>query len=222
METIAVYFSPLASTKIAAAVGLGLAYHMALIYTNMAGQSFGVSSGPSNQMQRQTPVAAFQAILEMADNTPSGFGTIASDPKNNHAFLKGHPEDYYTQNHLGEEYPHAIALTGTDLSARWTTIVRTYAKIGTYHLTYSPLNQNSNSVAGSALKAAGIPIPFSSATQFAPAVFTDLTRFERDRLVSGATRPAADPLPFWGRNSSATAQATEPPSLPIAPPSARR
>ena len=96
------------------------------------------------------------------------------------------------------------------LSIEWATIVRTYAKIGTLHLTYSPLNQHSSTVAGSALDAAGIPIPFSSDTQFAPAVFTDLTRYERDRLVSGATRPAADPLPFWGRNSSATAQATEP------------
>ena len=176
IETIAIYFSPLASTKVASVVGLGLAYHMALVYTDSAGRSFGASSGPSNQATAQTPALALSAILDSARNMPSNFGTLASDPKNNHLFLKGHPEDYYTQDFEGTEYPHATALQGRDLSAQWTSILTTYATIGRMHLTYSPVSQNSNSMAGTALRNAGIRIPFSIATKFAPAMFTKLPR----------------------------------------------
>jgi len=180
MESITVYFSALASTKVAAYVGLGLAYHMALVYTDHTGTSFAVSSGPSNQMTQQTPSLALQAIIQTIDNTPSGFGTLASDPKNNHPFTKGLPEDYYTQDEMGVEDPHATAMIAPDLSANWRVIVSTYAEIGALHLTYSPISQNSNSMAGSALLQAGIPIPFSSASKFAPAVFTDLRHAKAD------------------------------------------
>ncbi len=180
METIAIYFSPLASTKILAGVGFGLAYHMALVYTNASGLSFGASSGPSDHMTAQTPGYAIHALADMANDRPSAFGLLVSDPNNNHPFVIGHPEDYYTQDFTGEAYPSAVVATGSDLSARWRLILQTYTKIGGLHLTYSPLSQNSNSLAGSALRRAGLQIPFSSRTVFAPAEFTDLTetRFE--------------------------------------------
>ena len=174
IETIAIYFSPLASTKIAATIGLGLAYHIAVVYTNGAGQSFGASSGPSNQSTHQTPALAFDAILASAKNQPSEFGTLKSDPKNNHAFLRGHPEDYYTQDFDGTAYPHIVAIEGSNLSAQWQTILASYTMVSNLRLTYSPVSQNSNSMAGTALRRAGIAIPFSAATKFAPAMFTIL------------------------------------------------
>ena len=174
IETIVVYYSPLAATKIAAYVGLGLAYHMAIIYTNGAGVSFGVSSGPSIQSTQQTPPHALRAIWDTALNAPSDFGTLVSDPKNDHAFVKGRPEDYYTQDFEGQEFPHALIASGRDLSLRWRTIVTTYQAIGRLHLTYSPVSQNSNSMAGAALRKAGLPIPFSVEARFAPALFTQL------------------------------------------------
>ena len=174
IETIVVYYSPLASTKVAAAVGLGLAYHMAIIYTNQAGQSFGVSSGPSKQSTAQTPVHALHAVIDMMSNAPSAFGTLMSDPNNNHPFQKGFPEDYYTQDFMGQEYPHTTVLTGRDVSSQWGSIVATYATVGGLGLTYSPVSQNSNSMAGTALRRAGIRIPFSVDARFAPAAFTHL------------------------------------------------
>ena len=176
METIAVYFSPLASTKVAALIGLGMAYHMALVYTDRTGQSFGASSGPSNVRTAQSPGYAFSAIINMTTEMPSAFGTLVSDPKNNHSFVLGLPEDYYTQDALGEAYPHVVAVQGGDLSAQWRSILHTYTAVGSLRLTYSPLTQNSNSMAGTALRQAGIPIPFSSATKFSPALFTNLLR----------------------------------------------
>ena len=174
IETITIYFSPLPSTKIATVIGLDLAYHMALVYTNAAGESFGASSGPSDQSTRQTPASALTSLVASARNAPSDFGTLLSDPKNNHLFIIGRPEDYYTQDYEGTPYPHAMAMSGRDLSAQWHSILDTYTIVGKMRLTYSPISQNSNSMAGTALRKAGIPIPFSAQTKFAPALFTIL------------------------------------------------
>lgn len=174
MDTIAIYYTPLTSTKVAEVIGLGQAYHMALVYTDGGGRSFGASSGPSNHTTAQTPALALSAAFASATGVPSAFGILLSDPVNNHAFKKGRPEDYYTQDDEGEPYPSTVVLTGQDLSARWQTILRSYVAVGKLKLTYSPISQNSNSMAGTALRAAGIPIPFSSKTWFVPAVFTRL------------------------------------------------
>ncbi len=182
METITLYFSPLESTRIIEYVGLGLAHHIGIVYTNKDGQSFGVSSGPSVQSTLQTPPNALRAIVRMADDSPSDFGTLISDPHNNTPFIKGRMTDYYTQDYEGKEMPHAIAAQGQDLSAQWATIVKTYAAIGKMGLTYSPTSQNSNSMAGEALRRAGIPVPFSASARFAPAVFTHLPAYECELL----------------------------------------
>lgn len=174
METIAIYYTPLSSTKVATVIGLGEAHHMALVYTDGRGRSFGASSGPSNHMTAQTPGLAISAALSSAMGRPSVFGTLLSDPANNHPFSKGHPDDYYTQDDEGEPYPVTLVASGRDLSAQWQTILRTYVAVGRLKLAYSPISQNSNSMAGAALRAAGIRIPFSSKTWFVPAVFTRL------------------------------------------------
>jgi hypothetical protein len=178
METITVYYSPLDGTRIVEYVGLKIAHHIGIIYTNSAGQSFGVSSGPSIQSTQQTPDNALRALTNQASNEPSDFGTLVSDPHNNTPFVKGRPDDYYTQDYMGREFPHALAMQGTDLSAQWATIVKSYAAIGNMHLTYSPVSQNSNSMAGEALRRAGIRVPFSVDAKFAPAEFTHLPAYQ--------------------------------------------
>ncbi len=174
MDTIAIYYTPLTSTKVAEVIGLGEAYHMALVYTDSRGRSYGASSGPSNHMTAQTPGLAVAAAFASTMGVPSAFGTLLPDPANDHAFIKGRPEDYYTQDDEGDPYPFTIALRGENLSVQWQTILRTYVAVGRLSLTYSPITQNSNSMAGAALRAAGIAIPFSSKTWFVPAVFTRL------------------------------------------------
>jgi hypothetical protein len=114
----------------------------------------------------------------MASNKPSDFGTLVADPHNNTQFVKGRMDDYYTQDYQGKEFPHALAMQGKDLSAQWAIIVKTYAAIGSMGLTYVPTSQNSNSMAGEALRRAGIPVPFSSYAHFAPGEFTYLPAYQ--------------------------------------------
>ena len=174
IETIAVYYSPLESTKVTRLVGFGMAYHMAIVYTDRAGNSYGASSGPSDNASPQTPANALKAIVFMADQQPSSFGTLVADPSNDHVFIEGHAEDYYTKDREGRAYPHSLVTRGKDLSASWASILRTYADVDRLALTYSPTSQNSNSLAGTALRRAGLAPAFSSATVFAPGLFTQL------------------------------------------------
>lgn len=175
MESIVLYFSPLASTKIATLVGLGMAFHVAIVYTDSTGLSFGVSSGPSSHGALQTPGSALRAIVDAALERPSSFGILISDPANGHPFARGSRDDYYTHDLSGEAFPAYPVLTGGNLSATWALIVSSYAKVGSLKLTYSPITQNSNSMAGTALRHAGIAIPSSISTRFAPGLFDDLT-----------------------------------------------
>ena len=171
-ETFAVYYSPLNSTTAVGYLGLGMAYHMAIVYTDAAGRSYGVSSGPSNLSAAPTPAHAFSALFDMANNAPSSFGTLVSDPHNNTPFIKGTPADYYTQNREGQAYPHTTVLKGRDLADRWTAIVQTYEHVGQLRMSYSPVSQNSNSLAGTALRRAGVTLAFSHQDVFAPGLFT--------------------------------------------------
>ena len=172
METIAVYYTALTSTKLAASLGFAIASHMAIVYTNKAGVSFGVSSGPSYHLMLQSALQILEPVGATASNSPSGFGVLMADPQNNHPFHIRQPEDYYTQEDDGTPFSSAVVASGHDLSAQWRTIVTTYEAVDSVHLTYSPISQNSNSMAGTALRAAKLPIPFSSATPFAPGAFT--------------------------------------------------
>ena len=186
METIAVFYTPLASTKLAAVLGFAVASHMALVYTNAAGQSFGVSSGPSIHLMLQNPLQMIEPVVASATNMPSGFGVLMSDPNNNHVFVMRHPEDYYTQDYDGTPFPSATVARGKDLSAKWRVIVSTYQSVGSLKLTYSPVSQNSNSMAGTALRASGLRIPFTRETPFVPAVFTRLPVSVAEMSLSGS------------------------------------
>ena len=174
-ETLAIYYSPLSSTSIARFVGLGTAYHMALVYTDAAGRSYGASSGPSDLAAEQTPSNALSALLAAADGAPaSAFGTLVSDPRNNTAFTIDGAGDFYTHDPQGHPYPSEVVAHGRDLSGQWGVILRIYARIGRMHLPYSPISQNSNSVAATALRRAGIAVQFSKTTPFTPGIFAQL------------------------------------------------
>ena len=173
-ETLTIYYSPLDSTKVARELGFGMAYHMALVYTDKAGVSHGASSGPSDLRTPQTPTHALTAVLASFDDAPSAFGTLASDPRNDTPFVKGGSGDDYTRGGAGRPYPSSIVLRGKDLSARWSSILGTYARIGAMKLTYSPVTQNSNSLAATALSRAGVRLAYSSGTVFVPGAFTQL------------------------------------------------
>ncbi len=184
METIVVYYTPLLSTRIVAYVGLSMASHMGIVYTNSAGQSFGVTSGPSNVRTRQTPAHALSALYYVWSNSPSSFGTLVSDKNNNKPFEKGRLADYFTQDSEGNQYPHVVVLQGGDISQKWAMIVKAYRDIGQLRLTYSPTSQNSNSMAATALRNAGISVPSSSQTAYVPGSFTCLPDTE-ERLQMG-------------------------------------
>ena len=174
VETLTIYFSPLDSTRVARYFGLGMAYHMAIVYTDRNGVSRAVSSGPSDSKAPQTPRLALSAVFASFDDQPSTFGTLASDPGNDEPFVRGSAADHSTKDDAGHVYRHVTVLHGADLSVRWKSIVRTYARIGAMKLTYSPVTQNSNSLATTALRRAGVTLAFSSDTVFVPGAFTDL------------------------------------------------
>ncbi len=195
-ESLEVYFSPLPSTLVTRYAGFGMAYHMAIVYTDRTGTSFGASSGPSDLTAAQTPHNAAQALLAMANDGASSFGALVSDPKNDTPFVIGRDGDYYTRGRDGQTYPHALMLKGRDLSPQWTLILQTYVLVGAQDLPYSPTTQNSNSLAGTALRRIGIGAAFSSGTVFAPGIFTELpfpltTRPDREVPDSGFAHPTA-------------------------------
>ena len=173
-ETLAVYYTPLKSTEGARQVGFGMAYHMAIVYTDHTGRSYGVSAIPSNLKTPQTPGNMFNAVFDTADNRPSTFGLLVAEANNNRAFVKNGAGDYYTHDKQGHAYPRSLVMRGTNLSAQWASIVWTYARISKLGLTYSPMTQNSNSMAGTALRRAGIGLDFSSNTYFTPGAFNPL------------------------------------------------
>ena len=174
LEKLEVVFSPLDSTEVARYLGLGKAFHMALVYTDRDGISRGASSGPSALAVAQTPALALDAMLASFHDEPSAFGTLASDPDNNKPFMAGSEADHFSKDGAGQPYIKVTVLRGDDLSARWASILQTYARTAAMGLSYSPVSQNSNSLAATALARAGIRMPYSSETVFAPGAFTEL------------------------------------------------
>ena len=178
-ETLTAYYSPLPSTGVARFVGLGMAYHMALVYTDADGRSYGASSGPSDLASGQTPRNALSALVAAAADAPvSAFGTLVSDPRNGTPFTIDGAGDSYTHDGRGCPYPSEVVAHSRDLRSQWAVILRTYAGVGRMHLPYSPISQNSNTVAATALRRAGLDVRFSKSTPFAPGLFTRLPDVE--------------------------------------------
>ena len=153
-ESITVYFEPLGQ------VGGVTYYHETLIYTNSAGVSQYLTSGPSGSF---TPTGNVNALSQMsaasdnqATNQPSAWGTLQAAPVG--IVPSGGIEGLTTSDtsNPNATYASTIIATCTDLSAQWSTMVSTAQQISSQNLTYSPLTQNSNSMANSAIYAAGL------------------------------------------------------------------
>jgi hypothetical protein len=175
-ETIAIYYTPLSSTEAARQIGFGLAYHMALVYTDKQGRSFGASAVPSNHATAQTPRNMLSALFDTAAERASEFGTLVAETNNDHPFVRDGAGDRYTHDREGRHFPRRVVARGADLSAQWQSIVATYVDVSKLGLTYSPLTQNSNSLAAEALRRIGYEPDFSSQSFFTPGAFTRLPR----------------------------------------------
>jgi hypothetical protein len=160
-ETISVVFQPVEGTG-------GTAYHETLVYTNSSGQSYFCSSGPTNPIAQGDWVKGLEAWAlegdaqaDMACITPSFLGTLTASGTTDVFFdpsVAGGP----TRDDDGNPYPSVVIATGSSLGSQWSTIASTYSSVSSEDLTYSMLQQNSNSLASTALTEAGLSLPATS------------------------------------------------------------
>ncbi|SRR5579883_2834482 len=153
-------------------------YHETLVYTNSSGEQFIATAGPNGSPPAGN--SQFYDVSEAgsaaASGTTSVYGTLAtqSGPISNfsQAALTGWLGTSSNPN------PSEVLATGADLSSKWDDITQSYATIGGENLAYSPLTQNSNSTATSAMLDAGLTPPTDTGmlgSYWAPAAGTDLT-----------------------------------------------
>ena len=161
-------------------------YHETLVYTNSQGQTFFTSIGPTNDANEIGASSAqlsatVSAASDVASNTPSQYGTLLAQI--NQAFNSSNSTGV-THGQNGTAYFSETVDFGFDLSSEWNTINATYASISNAGLTYSPLTQNSNSTATTALLAADITPPSFAggffATYWTPGASTTLTSVTTD------------------------------------------
>lgn len=159
-ETITVYFKPLGSFD-------GTTYyHETLVYTNSNNQSFytqAFASDPTPAAVAGGPASAAAALADAmaaaAINGPSPFGTL--QVQTNVAFNPS----VVANSSLGitndgfNIFPSQTVAEGSNLSSQWAEINAAFENIGNEDIPYSPLTQNSNSTANSALEDAGIALP---------------------------------------------------------------
>ena len=131
-------------------------YHETLVYTDANGQQFIATAGPT-----QNPGNNSYTFSQAADAASNGTSSVYGNLGTTVASISS-----FSQNDIdrmlgitGNPNPSEVVATGTDLSQQWNAIVYAEQQIANQGLPYSPLTQNSNSVASSALTAAGISPP---------------------------------------------------------------
>ncbi|TFZ54491.1 hypothetical protein E4V01_25105, partial [Methylorubrum sp. Q1] len=147
------------------------AYHITLVYINNRGQSFYTSAGPTIPASPDASTS-LGASKDAVEGRATAYGVLGykteqfdiNDPSNPTMIDKDSGIPYQTK----------ILSQGTNLSSQWNTILETYHSISTLGVPYSPGWQNSNSVAGTALRKAGISIPFDSSSKWAPGLLLQL------------------------------------------------
>jgi hypothetical protein len=153
-ETISVYFEPLGTFN-------GLNYfHETIVYTNSSGQNFFLTSGPTIAASASGS-NVIGALSDEIANTPSAFGVLFSPGSQQ---LTSANAVGITQSSSGVPFTSTVVDTGTDLSAVYQTMVNEEQSLNGQNLTYSPLTQNSNSYATTALMAAGVTPPAAGIT----------------------------------------------------------
>lgn len=131
-------------------------YHETLIYTDATGAKHLATAYATT-----IPPGSLGALSEAASTAtagkPSPYGVMVTET----AKVSDLPQA--SQDHwLGtaeSPYPSIVVSKGADLGTQWRAIQDTYKEIGDQKFAYSPLTQNSNSAASTALHAAGIPLP---------------------------------------------------------------
>jgi autotransporter passenger strand-loop-strand repeat protein len=151
-ETISVVYEKLGS------IGGQAYYHETLVYKNAAGDIVAIAtSGPTISPPGNQFFPFSESAVAAKIGLPSLYGFL-------HATI-GAPSDFQQTDLdrlLGTAAsPNAseVAVTGLDLSSQWNVIVQKEQQISSENLPYSPFSQNSNSMATTALVAAGIQPP---------------------------------------------------------------
>jgi hypothetical protein len=177
MESITVVYSFISAPDIPLVGGVAV-FHETLLYTNAQGQQFIATAQAFNQMPTGN---AFVNLISSANSvltgSPSPYGTLDAQTGSvlnpsifpSYALQPGQTFQQAINGMLGTLSPYAngstqtnlteVVATGTDLSQTWNKITATYQQIDSEALEYSPSLQNSNSVATTALTAAGITAP---------------------------------------------------------------
>ncbi len=157
-ETISVVYTPIGTPG-------QESWHGTLLYTNAAGQSFYVGGTRSNQTLTQSQVQDPTNILQAEGARISG--GLVSSPYGSLIAISGTVGDAQQQSYGSTWFtpsnPTVVLSTGTDLSAKWSTIVDAASQINALGLPYAPVTQNSNSVWCTAASAGNISVPLSDA-----------------------------------------------------------
>jgi hypothetical protein len=173
VETISVYYKPIADIN-------GVSYHETLVYTNSAGQSFEVSGGPSQPIPDTFIGKAEQGIQSLANNT--SYGTLTANT-NVPVDLSARATNFRDQN--GNAYQSQVITSGTDLSTVWGQVTDAASYIANQNLNYSLLGTNSNSLANSALVAAGLEVPTDAVGAYGLVVPGDFWTPGAGNLIDG-------------------------------------
>ena len=206
-DKIEVVFSPVGPSSNES--GGTLFYHMTLVYTPASGASQYISAGPTTsngtlnmstvEQLKQMNLAAGQTLT----NTPSVWGTLhvggsgTFTPGNQTAGIDvvplKDPNTGQTNPDAGTPFQKATVSTNATLT-QWNTIVATYNSVASLHLTYSPYTSNSNSVACTALVAAGLTVPSTSLLVNTPACSVKLPKTSAElQNYLNSLQPAANP-----------------------------
>jgi hypothetical protein len=163
-ESIQVIYEPLGSF-------LGMEYyHETLEYTNSAGQEFFATSGPTASPSGNALYNVTQAASAAATSGGSAYGTLfcVAGTQSQVSSVIG-PGNFDSQTSVNDD--RVVVASGSNLSSQWNAITTVCSQVNSEGLSYSPLTQNSNSVASTELTAAGLSPPKSGffSADWAPA-----------------------------------------------------
>ena len=218
---IEVVFSPVGPSSNES--GGTLFYHMTLTYTDSNGASQYISAGPTTsnaslqmstvEQLKQMNLAAGQTLT----NTPSVWGTLKVGGSG--TFTPGDqtsgidvvprvdPNTGQMNSDAGAPF-QKVTVTNNATQSQWNSIVATYTGIAGLHLTYSPYTSNSNSVACTALAAAGLTVPSTPLLVKTPACGVKLpTSSAQLQNYLNSLQPASNPwyqLPSTSGSDGAT------------------
>ena len=151
-ESISVVYQPVVSF-----VGL-TAYHETLVYTDASGNQHFATAGASTPEPGGSSLSNIsQASSAVASGTTSVYGTL--QVVNGSVADLSNPEHDRMFGPPNAPFATQVLTTSSDLSGQWQSILNTENYIASQNLAYSPLTQNSNSVANTALTAAGLQPP---------------------------------------------------------------